>query len=282
MTASGPATPRLSDEGARSVDPSPLLSYRGATLGYRRRAVLTGVDLDVSRGDFLGIVGPNGSGKSTLLAAALGLRGPSSGKVWRAPGLRIGYVPQRSRIDPIFPLRVRDLIMMGRYPHVGVLRRPRESDRVAVVRAAQALSIEELLERPFRDLSGGQQQRALIARALAVEPHLLVLDEPTNGMDLGSERAIVEVIAALHRERGVTVLFVTHLLNLLANYADRFALIQDGCVRVGAREALLTAEVLSDLYDTPVLVENVGGRRLILAAGPHDERAGDAGLRPRA
>ncbi len=256
-----------------------VLEFRDATLGYGRRAVLEHVSFAVPRGAWLGIVGPNGSGKTTLLRAALGLSSPLSGSVVRADGgaLRIGYVPQRARLDPVFPLSVRDVVTMGRYPHLGPLRRPGASDRAAVESACGLVAIQGLLDRPFRDLSGGQQQRTLIARALAAEPDLLVLDEPTNGMDLASERAIVDVLASLHRERGTTILFVTHLLNLVVDEVSALVILQptkDGVrLRAGGKDEILTADVLSDIYGVPVDVHALGDRRVILARSSGPDRS---------
>lgn len=222
--------------------------------------------MGIRQGSFLGIVGPNGSGKTTLLRAALGILTPRRGRVHRpSAALRLGYVPQRFSIDPIFPLRVRDLVMMGRYPMLGPLRRPRAADRSAVERACDQLGIADLVDRLYRDLSGGQQQRALIARAMAAEPRLLVLDEPTNGMDLGSERSIMELVRSLHSRQGVTVLFVTHLLNLVANAATDLALVHDGSASVGRRDEMLRADRLSAIYATPVEVREIDGTTFVFA-----------------
>ena len=248
-----------------------LLQFEDATLGYGRRAVLEHVDLRVERGAWLGIVGPNGSGKTTLLRTALHLQDPLAGTVLRPAdvGARIGYVPQRTRLDPVFPLSVDDVVMTGRYPHLGPIRRPGERDRVAVAEACRLVSIENLRTRPYRDLSGGQQQRALIARALAAEPDVLVLDEPTNGMDLASERAIVDVLARLHRDRGTTILFVTHLLNIVADEVTELAIFEATAsgyrVRCGSHDEILTSETLSEIYGVPVDVHALAGRRVILA-----------------
>jgi ABC-type Mn2+/Zn2+ transport system ATPase subunit len=263
----------VTDSGA-----APLLELKRATLGYGGRVVFTALDLVVRRGAFVAIVGPNGSGKTTLVRALLGLIAPTRGMLARAGAprgavapLRVGYVPQRARLDPLFPLAVRDVIAMGRYPHVGPLRRPRASDFETVEAVARRVAIDHLLDRPYRELSGGQQQRTLLARALAVEPDLLVLDEPTNGMDLAAERAFCEVVGELHRERGATVLFVTHLLHLVADLATRFVLLaptaqSDEPVRVteGDREAMLTSAALSTIYGRPIQVGTFAGHTVIV------------------
>lgn len=250
----------------------PLLELAGASLGYGRRVVLERVDLSIRRGAFVGVVGPNGSGKTTLLRALLSIDLPLSGSL-RVSGSRrprIGYVPQRARIDPIFPLHAYDVVAMGRYPHHGPFASPTARDREAIDAAARAVGIEDLLDRPYRDLSGGQQQRALLARAIAVEPDLLVLDEPTNGMDLASEAAICEIVEDLHRRRATTVIFVTHLLHLVADAATELVLLspdsggRSRCV-VGARDSILTSERLTAIYGRPIDVIRAAGRTMIAA-----------------
>lgn len=248
-----------------------LLVIRGASFGYGRRVVLGAVDLTIERGAFVGIVGPNGSGKTTLLRAILGIDEPLAGVIEAASKtpVRVGYVPQRARIDPIFPLRVRDLVAMGRYPHQGPFARSTPRDETAIQTAARAVSIEDLLERPYRDLSGGQQQRALLARALATEPDLLVLDEPTNGMDLAAEHGLCAVVERLHRESGTTVLFVTHLLHLVSDVATELVLIAPAagggasrCI-AGERDSILTETRLSELYGIPIAVDRLRNRTVI-------------------
>src|SRR3954464_8827232 len=161
-----------------------LIQFAGATLGYGRRAVLTNISFDIPEGDFLGLVGPNGAGKTTILRALLGSLTPLSGTVSRATTLRFGYVPQRDQVDYNFPLKVLDVVMMGRYDRIGLGRRPTQDDRDRACAAPEHVGIINLAENPLGALSGGQKQRALIARALVGEPNVLVLDEPTNGMDL--------------------------------------------------------------------------------------------------
>ena len=235
------------------------MRFEQASLGYGRKPVLTGVSLSIDAGMFLGIVGPNGSGKTTLLRAILGILSPRVGQVTRAAsGLRVGYVPQRSSVDPVFPLRVTELVLMGRYGRLGPFRRPRTEDHHQVGQALQQLQILDLAERLYRDLSGGQQQRVLIARALCGEPELLVLDEPTNGMDLASEQAIMDLVGSLARDAGVTVLFVTHLLNLVANQASHLALVHGGVVTLARREEMLDEHRLSAIYGIPVEVCRLG------------------------
>jgi ABC-type Mn2+/Zn2+ transport system ATPase subunit len=238
------------------------------TLGYGRRAVLRDIVLEVAAGDFLGIVGPNGAGKTTLLRALLGSLRPLRGAI-RIPerGLVFGYVPQRQAVDETFPLTVRELILMGRFARIGLFRRPRPEDHARVVEAAEHVGIADLLDRRYRTLSGGQKQRTLIARALAAEPTVLVLDEPTNGMDLPAEYAIMELVRRLHVEDRLTVVMVSHLLNVVASYVARLAIVGGGRLEVGPIATMLTAEKLTALYGTAVRVHHLDGSAVVLAGG---------------
>jgi ABC-type Mn2+/Zn2+ transport system ATPase subunit len=245
-----------------------FIEFDQVTLGYGGRAVLRDIDLDVAAGDFLGIVGPNGAGKTTLLKALLGTLRPIRGTI-RIPerGLVFGYVPQRQAVDETFPLTVRELILMGRFARIGLFRRPRPEDHARVVEAAEHVGIAALLDRRYRPLSGGQKQRTLIARALAAEPTVLVLDEPTNGMDLPAENAIMELVRRLHVEDRLTVVMVSHLLNVVASYVARLAIVGDGRLEVGPIATMLTDEKLTALYGTAVRVHQVDGSAVVLAGG---------------
>jgi len=245
-----------------------LIDFRDVRLGYGRHVVLDRVTLSIGDRDFIGIVGPNGSGKTTLLKALLGTLRPLAGSV-AMPADRgwFGYVPQRDSVDESFPLTVREIIMMGRFSHIGLLHRPQPADAEQVRLAAQHAGIEPLLERRYRTLSGGQKQRALIARALAAEPKILVLDEPTNGMDLPSEKSIMDLVARLHDDDGLTVIMVSHLLNVVASYVQRLAIVGRGRLEVGAVAAMLTPQRLQALYGVPVLVEHIDGHTIVLPGG---------------
>jgi ABC-type Mn2+/Zn2+ transport system ATPase subunit len=242
-----------------------LVTFDRATLGYGRRAVLSDLSFEIPRGDFLGLVGPNGAGKTTILRAILGTLEPTAGTVHIAPGIRFGYVPQRDSVDYGFPLRVVDVVMMGRYDRIGLGRRPTRADRALARRALEHVGIEDLAERPLTALSGGQKQRVLIARALVGEPTILVLDEPTNGMDLVSTTQILGLVRALHEQDGLTVLMVSHALNEVANYVERIALVLEGAFRIGTVEEIVNERTLSAMYGIPVEVESLNGHRIVLA-----------------
>lgn len=247
----------------------PLIELTDAQLGYgRSQIVLRDVNLAVSRGEYLGIVGPNGSGKTTLLRTLLGLLKPVSGTVRVGDGapLRIGYVPQRETVDTLYPIPVRDIVLMGRYPSIGLIRRPGRRDREMAVECLDHVGIAELAMRSYPQLSGGQRQRVLIARALATEPELLVLDEPTHGMDLPSEHSLLNLVRKLHLERRLAVILVSHLLGSVAESAKRIAIIANGRIEAGPREEMLTAERLTRLYGIDVRVYDIEGRCAIVAA----------------
>ncbi|MEP6756900.1 MAG: ABC transporter ATP-binding protein [Chthonomonadales bacterium] len=251
-----------------------LIEFTNVDLGYGSRKVLTNINLRVGFGDFLGIVGPNGAGKTTMLKAILGLLKPLAGDVrTTSEGLRIGYVPQRDSVDSLFPLTVMDIVLMGRYRGLSAIGRPTRADKDAAAQAIGHVGITDLANRPYPNLSGGQKQRALIARALVGKPNLLILDEPTNGMDLASERAIMELVRHLHDSDGITVLMVSHLLNTVVNYSQRIAIVGDGIIREGEITEMITSEALSSLYSLPIQVLEIDGRRVILPPGTLEQDA---------
>jgi ABC-type Mn2+/Zn2+ transport system ATPase subunit len=240
-----------------------LVKLAGVRLGYGARTVLERVDLEVHAGDFLAIVGPNGSGKTTILRAILGVLPPLAGELI-APR-SCGYAPQRRALDPIYPFTVGEIVGMGLQGERGPLRPLRKREHERILRALTDCGIPHLVDRAFRELSGGQQQRALVARALVADPGLLVLDEPTNDLDLAGERDVMELVASLNRA-GRTVVMVSHLLNVVAHYATRVAILHGGRLEVGPADQVLTSERLTALYGMPVVVADVQGRRAVLPA----------------
>ncbi len=242
-----------------------LISFEHARLGYRE-PVLDDVCLDVFPGDYLGIVGPNGAGKTTLLRAILGLIRPLAGSV-RSPGPehRIGYVPQRDTLDSLFPLSVLDIVLMGLYHTLGPVRRPGPKERRSAMDVLEDLGIGDLASRSYRSLSGGQKQRCIIARALISKPEVLVLDEPTNGMDLPAEHGIVSLIDHLHAEHSLTVLFVSHMLHVVLNHASRLAIVGDGRVVTLDASTDSLGDQLAAVYGMPVDVHDVRGSVVVLA-----------------
>ena len=222
-------TPPLPRTGA-------VLELRGAAFGYGRRPVLSGVDLTVRPGEVLAVRGPNGAGKSTLVRGLLGLSDVLAGEVrlfgeprrefrdWH----RVGYVPQRSGVGSSVPVTVRELVSSGRLGRVGPWRRFGEADRCAVDCALEGVGLAGSDRRPVAELSGGQQRRALVARALAGDPELLVLDEPTAGVDAASQRVLAATLAGL-AATGTAVVVVVHEAGPLASVVT-------GTVTVGGAE----------------------------------------------
>jgi ABC-type Mn2+/Zn2+ transport system ATPase subunit len=244
---------------------TPLISFDHATLGYGRRVVLSDISFDIPAGDFLGLVGPNGAGKTTILRAILGSLVPMQGSVVMAPGLRFGYVPQRDSVDYGFPLKVIDVVLMGRYDRIGLMRRPSTTDRDLASAALDHVGVGHLADQQLNALSGGQKQRVLIARALVGQPNVLVLDEPTNGMDLVSTTQILGLVRELHERDNLTVLMVSHALNEVANYVNRIALVVERGFRIGSVADIMNEETLTHMYGIPVDVDEMHGHRIVVA-----------------
>jgi len=253
------------------IMPTPLIELKNVDLGYGRKRVLSNITFTIYEGDFFGMVGPNGAGKTTILKAILGTLKPQRGEMTfhckNGKPVKFGYVPQRETIDQIMPFTVGDVVMMGRYRHLGLLKMPRREDKEKVMQSLHHVQIEDLVDVSFKDLSGGQKQRTLIARALASEPDVLVLDEPTNGMDLSSRTSILELVKTLHDEDQLTVIMVSHLLNDVANYVKRIAIVERQFFLVGNVDEVLTEQNLSQLYNIPVHVGELLGSTVILAGG---------------
>lgn len=243
----------------------PLVALEDATIGYSGAALLSGVYLSVGQGDFLAVVGPNGGGKTTLVRSALGAVPLLAGRRRARRQLRVGYVPQREHVDTIWPFRVGEVVRMGRVPLLGPLRRSGPADDAAVHRAMARVRIEHLADHAYGELSGGQRQRTLIARALAADPELLVLDEPTNGMDPAAELATMDLLRELHGAGGLAVVMVSHRLENVASSARALAFVDraQGLFRVGPIAEMLRPEALSALYGRPVAVEQHQGRWLV-------------------
>jgi len=237
--------------GAASA--SAYLALEGVSAGYDGRPALTDVTMSVPHGAQVAIVGPNGAGKSTLFKALVGLLPVKSGRILlhgRPPGGQtdpIAYVPQREEIDWGFPVTVHDVVMMGRYGRLGWLRRPREADREVVARCLEELGIADLERRAIGELSGGQQQRVFLARALAQEPHVLLLDEPFTGVDVSAREALLTLLARL-RERSITVLVSTHDMETAARRFELVALLNKRLIAYGAPPDVFTPDHLTEAF----------------------------------
>jgi ABC-type Mn2+/Zn2+ transport system ATPase subunit len=262
----GTPQPRALFPSPAGAGDGPLAALSGAVVGYRRRALFSDVTVGVSRGDFLAIVGPNGAGKTTLLRTLLGVQPLLSGRRTQAVELAVGYVPQRDQVDPIWPLSAQEVALMGRARKVRPGRRTTPADLAVVAEALRRVGVGELAGRPYRDLSGGQRQRTLIARALAAEPQLLALDEPTSGMDPAGELDVMELLEDLNRERGLAVVMVSHRLEAVANFATQLAFVDHTrpLLRVGKLDEMLTGDALSALYGRRVEVRREGRQALVV------------------
>ncbi|QDU69161.1 metal ABC transporter ATP-binding protein [Engelhardtia mirabilis] len=222
---------------------APLIELRGASLGYGSTPVLTGVDLSLAPGELLGVVGPNGAGKTTLLRGLLGLLEPLAGT--RSGRPRSAYVTQHEQLDSLYPLTVAELVAQGGLRPRGAWRRPRPASAPAVVAALAEVDLVAASRRPFSTLSGGQLQRALLARALVAAPELLVLDEPTSGVDPESADRILALVSRLVRDAERGAVIVSHDLPRLATHVGRIAIVRDGTVRLATARELGVDQLLA-------------------------------------
>ncbi len=231
---------------------TPLLYTNDLAVSYNGALVLLGVSFAVTTGERIAVVGPNGAGKSTLFKVLAGVLSPTSGEVRVAghdPGghICIAYLPQRSEVDWRFPVTVYDVVMMGRYGKIGFLARPSKDDRAQVQQALAVVGMDGLAQRQISELSGGQQQRMFIARALAQEAELILMDEPLAGLDMPAQEQILEILDSL-RDRQTTVMVATHDLNLASEYFDRLILLKAKLIGIGKPEEVLTADNLTEAY----------------------------------
>ena len=242
-----------------------IVKFKDVSLGYGKSIILKNLDFDISKGDFLGIIGPNGSGKTTLLKSILGLHKPASGIIeYSSNDIRFGYVIQRQFVDEIFPLTAKEIVAMGRYGKVGPFKRLKDEDWLHVKKAMDITDTTKIANQPYRNLSGGQKQRVLIARAIASEANILILDEPTNDMDIKGEGQIMELINSIRTERNVTVIIVSHLLHNIINYVDKLAFIKNSRLIIKSLSDVMSGCYLSDIFDCCVNVEQISGKKVVV------------------
>ena len=230
-----------------------IISVKGLSVSYDKKRVLINIHLDVLPGHLYGVVGQNGAGKSTLFKAILGLIEINAGEILvkgqpiQKVRKQVVYVPQKSDVDWNFPATVMDVVLMGRYPHVGILQRLTAKDRQIALNSLKQMGIEDLMNRQIGELSGGQQQRVFLARALCQEAEILFLDEPFVGVDITTEESIIRKLKQLS-QAGKTILVIHHDLSTVQAYFDKTILINQRLVGVGDTEKVFTSENIARAY----------------------------------
>lgn len=259
---------------------STALAFDGVSFDYGGTAVFDGLNLQIGAGTINGILGPNGSGKTTLVRLGSGALRPSAGGVTlfgsdlasldaRERARRVAVVPQETH--PVFDFTVEETVRMGRAPHLGFLGIERPADLARARDAMDRCEVAELASRSFRALSGGERQRVMLARALAQEPRLLLLDEPTAFLDLKHRLSIYARLSQLHREQGLTVVVVSHDINLAARHCDRLVLLQRGSIAAdGTPAEVLRPDPIRSVYEVEVEIRTdpASGRPFVIPLAP--------------
>ncbi|MEO7912016.1 MAG: metal ABC transporter ATP-binding protein [Roseiflexaceae bacterium] len=248
------------------LDAPPALEVRGLRVSYGAQPVLEDVAFALPAGRLVGIIGPNGAGKTTLLKAILGLVPIAAGTIAAGGGIltqgraaitrrggHVAYVPQRDAINWRFPASVADVVLMGRYGRLGWLKRPGATDRTIAQRCLEQVGLDSFAARPIVALSGGQQQRVFLARALAQEPDVLLLDEPISGVDAPTQEAILAILSSL-AAHGKTLLITTHDLRCNMEYFDALLALNRRVIALGPVAQVLTPDVLTRTYGTQVVL----------------------------
>jgi ABC-type Mn2+/Zn2+ transport system ATPase subunit len=251
---------------------------QAVTAGYGTRVALADIDLEIAAGSLLAVIGPNGSGKSTLLKTMAGLLQPFSGTVEvfgaspRVSAKRIAYVPQAETVDWGFPVTVGDVVMMGRVPMIGIGRSAGASDRDAVAAALETVRMSKERDRQVGALSGGQRRRVFLAKALAAQPDLYLLDEPVTGVDVTTQEDLMRILEA-ESDRGRTVVATTHDLASAAHHFHQAAFVNGRIVAYGPADLVMDPALLTATYGGHVIVLPEGDRTIIDDAHHHDDAA---------
>jgi zinc transport system ATP-binding protein len=232
------------------------VSIKGLWVCRAEHAVLEDINLELEAADFLGLIGPNGGGKSTLLKVMLGLIKPDRGEI-RIFGLtpeaargRVGYMPQKTMFDQSFPVKVLDVVLMGRYSRTGLFQRYGPEDRAAARRALEAVKMDDRAEREIGALSGGEQQRVFVARSLVSDPELLLLDEPTAGVDSAQQTEFYDLLSHLNHEMGIAIVLVSHDVTAISKYVSKIACLNQRLYYHGSKE--ITNDDIEKAYGCPV------------------------------
>ncbi|HJS27880.1 MAG TPA: metal ABC transporter ATP-binding protein [Actinomycetota bacterium] len=246
-----------------------LVRFEKVTCRFGQEPVLVNVDLSVAEGDFLGVVGPSGSGKTTLLRAIAGTVRPIAGRIVRERASTIGYVPQVETVNWYFPVTVREAVLMsridGRIAPWSSKRDLRDADEVL-----DRLGLGDLGVRHIRELSGGQQQRVFVARAMLRRPKLLLMDEPTSGVDVRTRHDVMHLIHELHHD-GLAVVLTTHDLNGIAAHLPKLICLNREVIAVGRPKDVITSDVLERTYGAPLEVLSHGGMPVVVEHYPEVE-----------
>ena len=256
---------------------APALEAHNITVIYHKKPVLWNIDFTLPQGEMIGIMGPNGAGKSTLIKALLGLVPLNSGYA-RLLGAelkqvrqRVSYIPQRQTIDWDFPATVEEVVMMGRFPHLGLFRRIGKEDRRLVKEALEQVSMSEFAQRQISQLSGGQQQRVFLARALAQQADLYLLDEPFVGVDASTEQSIIQLLRNM-REAGKTIVVVHHDLHTAPEYFNYLVLVNASLIACGPTKDVFTDELLRSTYSGKLTVLSQVGDQMRSRSFPVREK----------
>jgi len=247
-----------------------IIELNNVTFGYGEQPVLENIDLHLHAGQFAAMVGPSGAGKTSLLKLILGTLQPTSGRVLlqgKHGKLRIGYVPQLEDVDWNFPVTVEQAVFMGRIRQFNLWPWPTASDKAAMHEVLERLEIADLAQKHIRNLSGGQQQRVFLARALISQPDILVLDEPTTGVDLRTAENVLHLLADFNHQ-GITILMTTHDLNMAAAHIPWIICLNRQVIAQGTPEAVFTPEILNQTYRADMLVIHQDGM-LFVQQKPH-------------
>lgn len=243
---------------------SKTIDVKNLDVSYSGNKVLQDINFSLESGKLIGILGPNGAGKSTLIKAMLGLISKDSGDVSiygkSVDDMRkdIAYVPQRSNIDWDFPILVKDTVLLGTYPKLGLFKRPSQKDKEWALKCLEKVGMEDFAEKQIGELSGGQQQRVFVARSLAQNADVFFLDEPFVGIDVSSEEIIVDILREL-RDQGKTVFVIHHDLSKVEGYFDDIILINKALFGAGSVEDVFTPEIMEAAFKTPLsLLETMG------------------------
>ncbi|MCK8825202.1 metal ABC transporter ATP-binding protein [Fuchsiella alkaliacetigena] len=232
-----------------------VVELEEVTVSYNEEPVLKEVSFSISQGEKVGIIGPNGAGKSTLIKAIMGLLAVDQGNIKVLGGSidenrkKVAYIPQKEKIDWDFPISVEEVVMMGRYAHLGLFKRPQKEDRQLVNKSLEEVGMAEYKERQLGKLSGGQKQRVFLARALAQGAEILLLDEPFAGVDQTTQEAIYALLAEIS-EQGKTVIVVNHDLKRVEEYFENLVLINQRLIAYGTAETVFTHQHLQEAFTT--------------------------------